>query len=153
METKMNRLVRILQVEYLLFWLLALLLVALYECGILIEGGYVGDAQSTYLLQTAAILLTVALIPISLRMFSFSLVKQIRQLHLADALKSYRRWSEIRIALLLVALLVNLSSYYLTQDNIGLLCGSMVLTASLFCIPSRKRMQEELDIIKEEESI
>ncbi|MGL5272492.1 MAG: hypothetical protein ACRC8J_03280 [Phocaeicola sp.] len=150
MENKTNSLIRILKIEYILLWTLALLLVILYENDILLAGSYVGDAQSTYLLQSAGVLLAVGLIPITLRMFSFSLVARIKHLNLTDALKSYRRWSEIRIGLLLVPTLVNLSSYYLTMDNMGLLCASMTLIASLFCIPSRKRMENELDLIKEE---
>ncbi|MGL4852857.1 MAG: hypothetical protein ACRC3Z_09495, partial [Phocaeicola sp.] len=143
MENRINKLVRILQTEYLLFWVLALLLVTLYESNIFMEGVYVGDAQTAYLLQCAGILLAVGLIPIALRMFSFSLVKEIKYLDLTDALRSYHRWSEIRMGLLLVALLVNLTSYYLTLDKIGLLCTCMTLVASLFCIPSRKRLEVE----------
>ncbi|MGL4519699.1 MAG: hypothetical protein ACRCUJ_08500 [Phocaeicola sp.] len=150
MENKINQLLRLLQLEYLFLWVAALLLVALYEGGILIAGGYIGDAQSTYLIQSAGILLAVGLIPIALRMFSFSLVKRIKYLDLTGALVSYRRWSEIRVGLLLAPLLVNISSYYLTLDNMGLLCASMTLIASLFCLPSRKRLENELDLIKEE---
>lgn len=150
MENKINRLLRLLQLEYACLWAISLLLIALYEGGILMAGGYVGDAQSTYLLQCAGILLAVGLIPIALRMFSFSLVRRIRLLNLEEALTSYRRWSEIRMGLLLAPLLVNLSSYYLTLDTMGLLCASMTLIASLFCLPSRTRLENELDLIKEE---
>ena len=103
-----------------------------------------------YVLQTVGILLAVGLIPLSLRLFSLSLVKNVKQRSLPEALKSYRRWSEIRTGMLVVPVLVNLSFYYLTLNNTGVLCAMMALIASLFCVPTRKRMLDELDLVKEE---
>ena len=66
------------------------------------------------------------------------------------ALSSYRRWSEIRLGLLVVPILTNLSFYYLTLNTTGLFCAAMSLIASLFCVPTRKRIWNELDLLKEE---
>lgn len=151
MEKKINQVLKCLQAEFVIMWVLPLLLVALYETGVWAEGAWVGDAQMDYLLQSAGILLAIGLIPLSLRLFSLSLVKHVKQLSLPEALKSYRRWSEVRIGLLLVPVLVNLSSYYLTMNTAGALCASMSLAASLFCVPTRKRMLGELDLLKEGE--
>lgn len=150
MEKKIRQLLRCLQLEYALMWALPLLLVLLYETGVMTEGAYAGDARMDYVLQTVGILLAVGLIPLSLRLFSLSLVKHVKQLSLPDALKSYRRWSEVRTGMLLIPVLVNLSFYYLTLNNTGVLCAMMALIASLFCIPTRKRMLDELDLVKEE---
>ena len=146
MEKELKRLVRILKGEYALLWILSLLLAALYECGLLPQGILAGDAQTEYILQVTGILLTVCLIPLSLRLFSLSLTRHIVTLPLAEALKSYRRWSEIRIALLTVPALLGLSIYYWTMDNTGLLCAGMSLIASLFCIPGKERLQNELHL-------
>lgn len=150
MEKKIKQLLQCLQVEYLWVWILPLLLVILYETGVMTEGMYAGDVRMDYILQSVGILLAVGLIPLSLRLFSLSLVKNVKQLSLPEALKSYRRWSEIRIGMLLVPVLVNLSFYYLTMNNTGVLCAMMALIASLFCIPTRKRMLDELDLVKGE---
>lgn len=150
MEKKIKQLLQFLQMEYLLVWILPLLLVILYETGFMTEGVYAGDVRMDYILQTVGILLAVGLIPLSLRLFSLSLVKNVKQRSLPEALKSYRRWSEIRIGMLLAPVLVNLSFYYLTMNNTGVLCAMMALIASLFCIPTRKRMLDELDLVKGE---
>ena len=150
MEKKIKQLLQFLQMEYLLVWILPLLLVILYETGFMTEGVYAGDVRMDYILQTVGILLAVGLIPLSLRLFSLSLVKNVKQRSLPEALKSYRRWSEIRISMLLAPVLVNLSFYYLTMNNTGVLCAMMALIASLFCIPTRKRMLDELDLVKGE---
>ena len=93
---------------------------------ILPQGIFVDDPRADYILQVVGILLTVGLIPVSLRLFSLSLTKYIKQLNLMDALKSYRRWNEVRIALLLVPALINLSIYYWTMNTTGLLCVGMI---------------------------
>ena len=70
MEKKIRQLLRYLQIEYVAVWVLPLLLVALYETGVMTEGAYAGDVRMDYVLQTVGILLAVGLIPLSLRLFS-----------------------------------------------------------------------------------
>ena len=120
MEKELKRLIRILKAEYALMWVLTVLLAALYECDILPQGLFAGDAQS--------------------------LTRYVSLLTLPEALKSYRRWSEIRIALLLVLALIDLSAYYWTMNTTGLLCAGMTVIASLFCIPSKQRLLNELQL-------
>lgn len=146
MEKEIGRLLGCLRIEYGLFWIACLMLVVLYEWDILPQGVLAGDARMEYVLEVAGILMAVALIPLSLRLFSLSLTRYVRRLALEQALKSYRRWNEVRIALLAVPALLNLSVYYWTLDTTGLLCGGMVLVAALFCIPTRERLLDELDL-------
>lgn len=146
MEKELKRLIRILKAEYALMWVLTVLLTALYECDILPQGLFAGDAQMEYIMQVTSILLTICLIPLSLRLFNLSLTRHIAALPLKNALKSYRRWSEIRIALLTVASLASLSAYYWTMDTTGLLCTGMTVIASLFCVPGKERLLSELNL-------
>lgn len=146
MEKELKRLIRILKAEYALMWVLTVLLAALYECDILPQGLLAGDAQMEYIMQVTSILLTICLIPLSLRLFNLSLTRHIAALPLKNALKSYRRWSEIRIALLTVASLASLSAYYWTMDTTGLLCTGMTVIASLFCVPGKERLLSELNL-------
>lgn len=153
MDKKIKRLLQWLQFEYILVWILPLVLVILYETGVMTEGTYADDVRMDYILQTVGILLAVGLIPLSLRLFGLSLLKHVKQLSLPEALKSYRRWSEVRIGMLLTPVLVNLSFYYLTMNNTGVMCAMMSLIASLFCVPTYKRMLDELDLVKGENDI
>lgn len=146
MEKELKRLIRILKAEYALMWVLTVLLAALYECDILPQGLFAGDAQMEYIMQVTSILLTICLIPLSLRLFNLSLTRYVSLLPLPETLKSYRRWSEIRIALLLVLALIDLSAYYWTMNTTGLLCAGMTVIASLFCIPSKQRLLNELQL-------
>lgn len=135
-----------LKAEYALLWALPLLLAALYESDVLPRGIYADHPQTEYLLQTAGILLAIVLIPLSLRLFQLSLTRHVRQLPLTEALRSYRRWSEVRLCLLLTAALSNLTVYYWTLSTTGLLCAGMVMAATLFCVPGQKRMEDELSL-------
>ena len=146
MEKRIKRLINILKGEYALLWILTLMLAILYECDILPQGLFADDAQTTYIMQVTSILLTICFIPLSLRLFNLSLTRYITSLPLVEALKSYRRWSEIRIALLTVASLVSLSAYYWTLNTTGLLCTGMALIASLFCLPGKERLLNELHL-------
>ena len=146
MEKELKRLLWCLRIEYVLAWLGIALLVLLYETDFLPQGALVEDAQADYVMQVTGILLAVGLIPFSLRLFSLSLTHHVQALSLPQALTSYRRWSEVRLALLFAAGLFNFSAYYCTLNTTGLLCGGMVLVALLFCVPGRDRLHRELNL-------
>lgn len=146
MKEKINSLLKVLKIEYILMWLLVLAVIVLYETDILLQGTMVGNAKAEYMSQLTGVLLTICLIPVSLRMFGLFLTKYIKTLAIEAALRSYRRWSEIRILMLFVTAFFNISMYYWTMDITGLMCGGMALIASLFCIPGKERLMSELDL-------
>lgn len=151
MEKKIHGLLRLLKIEFAMVWVIVVLLVAGYEYGILEEGTLIGNAKAEYMVQLTGVLLAICLIPMSLRIFNLSLTKYIKNLDIQSALKSYRRWNEVRLILLLVVAVFNISFYYWTMDNAGLLCGGMALLALMFCVPGRRRMFNELDLQRNED--
>ncbi len=148
MENRIDNLLSTLKIEYSLFWVGALCLIPLYESNLLQEGIYAGDKLMEYILYTIGILLSVIFIPLALKLFSVSLNKRLPNLSIDEALKSYKKWSEIRLALLFIPTILNISFYYMTMQTTGLLCASMSLVASLFCVPNRNKIVTELDIEK-----
>lgn len=146
MKNRIERLLRILKICFIALWALPIALIILYETGIFAEGIYTDNVQMEYILQCICILLTVGMIPFSLRLFNLNLVKRIKELPLMQALESYLIWSEIRIFLLTVPTLVSTSFYYLTLNTTGLFCACMALVASLFCVPTYNRLLNELDL-------
>lgn len=151
MDKTIKHLLHCLQIEYVAFWCLIILTAILYELEILPQGILVEDSKTSYVLEVLGVLLAVGLIPFSLRLFSMSLVHCVKQRALEEALGSYRRWSEIRLALLLAPALVNLAVYYWTLETTGLLCSAMVMVAALFCVPSKQRIESELNLNDEQE--
>lgn len=145
-KEEIKKTVYLLKMEYAFMWVICCILMLMYEYDILPQGIWAGDAQMEYVLQCTSILLTVLFIPLSLRLFNFTLVRRIQHLSTDQALVSYRRWSEIRLAMLLAPTLFSLSVYYWTMDTTGLLCAAMTLLASCFCIPGHKRLINEMNL-------
>ena len=146
MKEQIKRILKWQIVAFILVWALPLVYALLHEAGLLSQGALAGDARMEYIFQTIGILMTIVLIPFALRIFNLNLVKRIQELPLQQALKSYRIWADVRLALLLVPALINLQFYYLTLNNTGLFCAAMALIASLFCVPSESRIKNELDL-------
>ena len=146
MKEQIKRILKWQIVAFILVWALPLVYALLHKTGVLSQGALAGDAQMEYIFQTIGILMTIVLIPFALRIFNLNLVKRIQELPLQQALKSYRIWADVRLALLVVPALINLQFYYLTLNNTGLFCAAMALIASLFCVPSESRIKNELDL-------
>ena len=146
MKEQIKRILKWQIVAFILVWALPLVYALLHEAGVLSQGALAGDVRMEYIFQTIGILMTIVLIPFALRIFNLNLVKRIQELPLQQALKSYRIWADVRLALLVVPALINLQFYYLTLNNTGLFCAAMSLIASLFCVPSESRIKNELDL-------
>ena len=149
MKEKIKRILLIQKSAFLGVWTAPLLLVVLYETGLYQKGIQAGNAQMEYIFQSISILLTIGLIPFALRMFNLNLVKRIKELPLEQALKSYQKWSDVRLCLLFVPAILGVSFYYLTMNTTNLFCACMALIATLFCVPSENRIKNELDLPEE----
>ena len=77
MEQKIEGLLRLLKIEFILAWVVIIALIAGYECEVLEEGALVGNANAEYVAQLTGVLLAICLIPMSLRIFNLSLTKYI----------------------------------------------------------------------------
>lgn len=153
MEKTIKRLLRCLRIEYIALWAVVILVSVLYELEVLPQGMLVSDVKNAYMMEVVGILLSIVLIPVSLRLFNMSLFNNVKQKQFQDAMVSYRRWNEIRLALLLVPAVFNLSVYYWTLETECLLCAGMALIASFFCVPSRSRIVSELDLVSDDADI
>ncbi len=152
METKINKTLKTLKVQFFLFWLIPILLFVAYETNLLGVGTYADDPQMQYVWETIGILVAIACVPLALKLFSIVLKKKIDEVSFPAALSKYQLWSGIRLGILEFAALLNIVVYYFTLNNIGGLCALIAMTASLFCFPGEKRMREELNIITDDES-
>ena len=132
------------------FWMLPVLLVLLGETGGEWVGMYAGDVRATYMAETITILLAASCVPVSLKLFSWVLIRKIDVVTLPEALRLYALWSGVRLALLAIPVLAGFFTYYIVLSSTGVLCALIGLTASLFCLPGEGRLRKELHINKEE---
>lgn len=131
--------------EYIILWAGAALLILLFELGCIDEGALAGEPRVTFALQTVEILLTLALVPLALKLYSKKLAG-LKALPLLQALKAYHRLGSLRLFILGIVMWGNLLVYYLTMNNIGSLCALIGGAAALFCVPGRRRLLTELEI-------
>ena len=150
MERKINAVLKSVKNVYYCFWIFPIAIVLLGESVDEWVGCYATNLQLIFLAETILILLTALCVPLALKLFAQILIKKIDKLSIADALKQDRMWSIVRLGLLALPLLMGFSVYYLMLSTKGLLCALIALTASLFCVPSEKRMRAELHIEKDE---
>lgn len=151
METQIKATIKKLRIQYGLYLVIAVLIMVLYQTGVILEGAYANDYTMRYALETTGIIATMVLVPVSLKLFSIKLVKRIQSAPLEEALKRYMRWSTVRLMLLALATYLNIMIFYMVLSNVGGLCALIGVTASLFCLPGEKRMREELNLITNNE--
>lgn len=122
---------------------LALLVVVLFESDVLMFGYYAGSGgQAEFLLTTLMELLTLAAIPLSLKLFKLRRVHADLVSRKAEAL---RKWGLLRLLMLLVPLLVNTLLYY-AYANVAFGYMAIILVIVLpFVYPSMERCQAETE--------
>lgn len=147
-----QQILRRLRVEFFLYVLLAVTLVVLYETHVFVEGALVGNAGATYTAESAGILLTVVLTPVALKSFHKALVRMAYMDDAAARRRCYVKWSEIRLAMFVAVVLLNISVYYMTVDNMCGYCAIIGVIASLFCWPTKDGVATELTMKEEDDA-
>jgi len=145
-----QQILRRLRIEFFLYVLLAVLLVVLYETHVFVEGALVGNVGATYTAESAGILLTVILTPVALKSFHNALVRMVYMEDDEARRRCYVKWCEIRLAMFVAVVLLNISVYYMTVDNMCGYCAIIGAIASLFCWPTKDGVATELTMKEEE---
>lgn len=144
MEERIKALTRRLQVEYVFYFIIIAAFAAVYELNPSACGIFIGNATSEFILETVSVLLTLATIPLSLKLFNAMLLRH-RSLSFELRARYYRMWSATRLISLGIVTVLNLWVYYATLNNIGGFCALICLLTALFCCPTRKRISSELE--------
>ncbi len=131
---------------YGIFWAIPIIIVLVRELSEDGNGRLADNDSVVYAMETATILLTCINVPLALKLFALFLKKKINHVELGDALKLYKKWSLVRLLLLLVPVYLGLATYYMCMSTTGILCTAIALTASLFCVPSEKNIKQDLEI-------
>lgn len=150
MEERIQKTARLLKRVYYAYWLTAVAAVAIGEAGADWVGSVDADGRTAYYLETAIILLTACLVPLSLKLYAWVMVRRIDRLTIAQALSGYMWCNVLRMLLLWLPTMGGLTVYYLAGSTTGLLCALIACVASLFCVPGEKRLRAELHLEKED---
>lgn len=135
------------------FVLLCLSTVAIYIVATLLPESvpvWQVSKQTRFALSSVFILLTLAVIPLSLRLFKFRFVAHDLILYKE---KSLLKWGLLRMAMLGLLLLVNLLLYYLLEEEPTFGWLALILLLVLpFIVPTQNRCEAEVEVREPEES-
>lgn len=132
----MDKVRKILNLEFWLPILVSLVIIVLYETEILLPGMWATDKLLQYYLAITMELVTISFIPLSLKLFKFKKVKASIE---AEAEGGLRKWGQIRITMLTLPMMLNTWLYY---QFIGISFGYMGIIGLLclfFVYPSKTR--------------
>ena len=106
--------------------------------------------QQRFVCSTVMILLTISLLPLSLRLFKFKRISNDLQQRKAPALA---RWGTLRLSIMGALLVVNTFLYYAfeLEASYGYL-AVVTLLCMPFVIPTMNRCKEEVEEVKDPES-
>ena len=133
---------RILMTNFLFMVVLALLLVALYECEILEPTDMANDVPLMFVLQIVMELLTILVIPVALKMFS---IKTIRRKLIAGKGSALLPWGTARLNMLCLPMLINIFLYYQTMSPAFGYMAIILFLCLFFIYPSIGRCTVETE--------
>lgn len=140
---------RLLLLEFWIPLLICLCIIISYENDILLSGGWHEDKLNEYYVAIVMELITICLIPISLRLFKFGIVKRAFQSS-ADA--ALQKWGSIRLLMLTLPMLINCWLYYQFMNVAFGYMGIIGLLSLCFVYPSKSRCNQETEGIAMEKA-
>lgn len=137
---KENKLTR----QQIIYWTLLLVTaatIALFETGVLPKGSLeCYDGTTRYIIDTIVILLTIGLIPLAAKKFNKS-IEKVKNCDDDTLLNTYRRESEIQLALLFVVMMINIGAYYGSGNESMIYCALAGFIRYIFCCPTSKGIE------------
>lgn len=126
MDNNIRKIRNILLTVFMSFILATIIIIVLHETDIVLNGALTGNNNSEFIVLTIMELLTIALIPISLKLLK---TKYVRKDILNSPGKNMLKWSMLRLCLIGIPMIANLLLYYSYMSVafgymaiIGLLC-------------------------------
>lgn len=117
----------------------ALIVVAAFETGYLTKGAltpFIGE-EGLYYIEVTAVMLTMAIIPLALKLFSRAMGKS-AELDGTAYLKLYNKKSLQRLFLLFISLVINIFVYYGIEYDGAMYCAIISFGALLYSYPTGK---------------
>ena len=131
---------RILMTNFLFMLVVTLLLVVLYELEWLEPTNLAGDVMLVYFITIVMELLTIAVIPLALKLFS---IKWVRRKLVNGKGTALLQWGTARINMLCLPMLINTFMYYQTMAPAFGYLAIILFLCLFFIYPSIGRCEDE----------
>lgn len=125
-------------------------IVALFETGVVTRNAITLAPTIKYITDVAGVMLTIALIPFSLKGFSALIEREVKRKnpHFIDF---FHAKSSARLSILFAVIMINVALYYCTGNNSALYCGILAAGAFIYSYPTMATLNNCLEQIKERE--
>lgn len=111
---------------------------------------YSGMGDYATALKTVVILFVLISIPVTLKLFSQKLKKLATLPDSQQQAKEYIRASRLRVLMILIGLISAIMCYFLEGMQDMLYVVAIEVAVLILCIPTKKRVQSEVDIFNNE---
>lgn len=137
------KLARKLRLRLFAIYFVAIIIVLLFETGAL-PIGMVKSDTTNYILQVIGVLLSLALIPISLKGFNIFSRRALNK-NYEQRIGVYKLLANLRLLAFFIVIEYSILLYYLIDDTVGLYCALIGVVCSLFCFPTNGQISADLD--------
>lgn len=139
---ELKRIQRLLLAQFCAPLLIALCVIILFETDVLLPGLCTGQATQEFVWLSVMELVTICMIPLSLRLFKWNYI-QLRLQQPMRAIKTLQVWGSCRLAMLTIPLLLNVLLYYLFVKAAFAYMAIIVFLCLFFIIPTMERCLQE----------
>lgn len=148
----MEEIKKYLVTEFWCFVSLTLLIVGVFEMGLIDAGGHIGRPEEEFVVSILMELVTICLIPLALYLFRIKAVQRALKPVNKQLSTKARLFGSLRIIMLGAPMVVNTVCYYLYGFNVRFGYLAIILfLASCFIYPSRGKCEKEFGIATEEQ--
>ena len=141
MEPEENSKQKILMTLFCSELALAVVIIIMYETNIILEGGMTGDNSTEFLVTTMMELITIAMIPLALKLFKIEKVaKYIKK----KGAEGHYYAAIARMQMLMLPMLANILLYYGFMKVAFAYLSIILALALIFIIPTKTRCDSEL---------
>jgi len=150
MEKKIQSLLLMLRIELCVAWAVVIIIFMLGHLGVIVNGSIAPNSQPEFTLNCISILSTLLIVPLAMKLFLLNTTKALRRMNRDEALDFYHIWSMVRLVLVTLCIAFNVVAYYMTLNITGLLCACMGVCITIYCLPTRQKVEQYLEDVMDE---
>lgn len=153
MEKLILELLKRLKVETVLALALVCMTIVLGETDIIPNGEVEPNTQTEFVLNTVCILITIILVPSVIRFFHLNTTNGLRRMNNDEALSHYHHLSLLKLGVMMLCMLMDTVTYYITMSTTGLLCLAVTAMLVICSWPTRQKIEDYLNTVNREQQV
>lgn len=140
---------KILTIDYFIVLVFTLIIIICGENDWLLNVGVMHyDKNSDFIMTSIMEIITICVIPISLRLFKFKKVRDYIILDKSESHSCFLVWAVVRLGMLQLPMVINTVLYYIYMNVAFGYMGIILLLASFFIFPTAERCNFEYESMK-----